>query len=207
VMILTYKAYVHAWRGDIDEAAALLESLLSRAREIGDAQILVPVLIVRALIESQRGRHSEALERIQEVVTQTRDKPAFRSSYMPELSRICLRAGVRDAVAELVEGTEEPRIARRRHCLRAARALLTEMEGRLAEGAALHAEAAESWGAYGAVVEKGHALLAGGRCLVGLGRLSEAAPNLEEARGIFSGIGAQPLVAEADGWLSQAKAG
>jgi hypothetical protein len=206
-MARSYEAWVLARRGDVAEAGALVESLLPRAREILDAQILTPVLVVSALVAGLRDRRAELIELLEELEAATHDKPAYRVGYIAEVARICLAADAREPLADLLEGAGEPRIARRRHSVHGARAVLAELEGRLEEAAGLQAEVAERWAKYGAVVEQAHSLLARGRCLVGLGRLSEAAPQLEQGRELFSGIGARPLVAEADGWLSQAEVG
>ncbi len=55
----TCKARVLFYRGDVDGAAAIAADVLPRAREVGDAQILVPALSVAALTEADprcRGR-------------------------------------------------------------------------------------------------------------------------------------------------------
>ena len=43
--------------------------------------------------------------------------------------------------------------------------------------------------------------------LHGLSQFGEAVMELEGARAIFLGLGARPLEAEVDGWLTQAAAG
>ena len=64
--------------------------------------------------------------------------------------------------------------------------------------------ARELWrplGEFGVVPEHAFALLGHGRCLVGLGRPGEAAPVLQQARGLFHALGATPGIAETDALL------
>jgi class 3 adenylate cyclase len=198
VMVRSYQAWVLARRGDVAEAQALVEGLLPRAREIRDAQILTPALVVGALVAGLRGRHAELLALLQELTAETRDKPAFRAGYIAEVARICLIADARDQLAGLLEDAGAPRIARRGHSVASARAVLAELEARLEEAALLHADAAERWAEYGAIVEQGHSLLGHGRSLVGLGRPAEVSEPVTRAREIFVRLDARPLVAEAE---------
>jgi hypothetical protein len=64
-------------------------------------------------------------------------------------------------------------------------------------------DAAERWAEFGFVLEHGQALLGAGRSLIELGRSGEARTHLEAARDAFAGLGAQPLLAEADGLLAR----
>jgi hypothetical protein len=75
---------------------------------------------------------------------------------------------------------------------------LAEAEGRLDAAAALHDQATERWTAYGHLPERGHALLAAGRCLAELGRPG-AHERLAEARAVFADLGAGPQLALAGG--------
>jgi hypothetical protein len=63
------------------------------------------------------------------------------------------------------------------------------------EAAAKHyLEAADAWREYRYLLEEAEALQGAGRSLLALGRDDEAAPVLERADGIFSALGAQPLL-------------
>jgi hypothetical protein len=75
-------------------------------------------------------------------------------------------------------------------------------EGRLDAAAALHDQATERWTAYGHLPERGHALLAAGRCLAELGRPG-AQERLAEARAVFTELGALPLLAMAGGGAAE----
>ena len=83
---------------------------------------------------------------------------------------------------------------------------MAEADGRLEQALGLYAEAAEGWAGFGHVPERGQALLGVGRCLLSLGRPTEAAAKLREAREVFQGLGARPLVAEVDAHLELATA-
>ena len=90
--------------------------------------------------------------------------------------------------------------------LAAGQAVIDEAEGRLAEAANGHLAAAERWAAYGSPIEQGHSLTGAGRCLVALGRVTEAAEPLSQARDLFTPPGATLLIAEIDDLLAQTSA-
>lgn len=90
--------------------------------------------------------------------------------------------------------------------LLSAQAILAEAEGRVDEAAAMYADAAEGWRAFGHVPEGGFALLAAGRCLSQLGSDAEAKDALAAAREIFARLGATPYLAEVDGLVERASA-
>jgi hypothetical protein len=99
----------------------------------------------------------------------------------------------------------EPTFAYHQHALCASGAVLAEARGRLAEAAERHGEAAGRWGSFGVVPERAHALLGRGRCLVALGRPGGREPLLQ-ARQIFAGLRADPLVAAVEALLARAVA-
>ena len=92
----------------------------------------------------------------------------------------------------------EPSTPMQEHALVAARAVLAEAAGDIAEASALYAEAAERWEAFGNVPELAYALLGHGRCLVALARPSPEVP-LARARELFTSMGFKPALAETDG--------
>lgn len=83
--------------------------------------------------------------------------------------------------------------------------ILAEARGEFRQAAALYAEAAHGWQAYGHVLEHGQAMLGLGRC-----HLTLVEPGTEqcltEARRLFTRLQATPLLAETDRWLGQAVA-
>jgi hypothetical protein len=87
------------------------------------------------------------------------------------------------------------------HALVAARAVLAEADGDPEAAVPLFEQAAERWAEYGSVLGRGLALLGSARCLLALGRRTDAEPVLREAREIFAGLGAAPALAEVDALL------
>jgi len=109
------------------------------------------------------------------------------------------------ALAERLVVPLEPTFAYHQHARCAAGAVLTEARGQLADAAGRHGEAADRWRRFGVVPERAHALLGGqGRCLAALGH-PDAGEPLRQARQVFAGLRAQPLVAEADALLGRAR--
>ncbi len=206
VLVHTQRAYVLSLRDSLGEAAAIMQALLPRAREIGDAQILAPALVVAAVLERSRGGSTAAVELIEELVRETEGKP-FRAWAAAGAGRVCLGVEARETLSRLLAGVGDPGLLRWALSVDSARASLAELEGRSDEAQELQLEAALRWKEYGSVYEGAHAQLARGRCLVRLDRAAEAGVDLEEARAVFSRLGARSLVAEADGLLSQAAVG
>jgi tetratricopeptide (TPR) repeat protein len=203
VVALTYMAYVFVRRGELTRALALADEFLPRAREIRDPQVLVPAVLVVSLIEHARGNHSTAVRLIEEIVEVTRDRPVFRTRYLPEALRVCVAAGA-IRLAEGLLDTAVHRAARHRYSMLTGRAVLTEAQGSHDAASALYGEVAEQWAHYGFALERGQAALGVGRCLVALGRRPEAAVRLGEARTAFDALRAGPLLAEVDGLLAHA---
>ncbi|HYY80333.1 MAG TPA: hypothetical protein VFD04_14285, partial [Actinomycetes bacterium] len=119
--------------------------------------------------------------------------------------RLCLAAGRRPQAERLLAAVDLD-VARRHAGTLTGRALLAEAAGDLDAAAQAHLRAAEAWAAYGQVLEHGWALLGAGRCLRRLGRPA-AAERLAAARAALAGLGAGPLLAEADACLGDAGAG
>jgi tetratricopeptide (TPR) repeat protein len=205
VVALSYKARVLVTRGEVKEAASLKDEFLSRARDIRDPQILAPALVIAALIDRARGDHLSARRLIEEFEDVTRGQPVFRWESLPDALRALDGTGQTGLAEKLLEGTGES-IARHRYGVLTAKALLAEEGGDLERALELHEEAAERWGEFEHALERGYALLGAGRCLVGLGRREEAAARLQEARDVFVGLQARPLIADADHWMEQGAA-
>ncbi len=206
VMALTMRALVDAQRGAIAEADSAREQILSRTREIGDPQVLVPGLATAAVIAESAGSPEAAVGLLAELRDATRHRsPVARAWRLTEIARTGVSAGVPEIVRDFLDGLDVV-TARHRNSVLTAEATLTEAAGQLDDALDLHGRAAARWREYGHVPETGFALLGSGRCLVGLARPTEATPALREARSIFVGLGAEPLVAEADEWLTKATA-
>jgi hypothetical protein len=92
-------------------------------------------------------------------------------------------------------------VGRAGHSLVGARAVLAEADGDPEAALLLFEEAARRWGEYGFVFGRGLALLGSARCLLALGRRTEATPVLHQARDIFAAVEAAPALAEVDALL------
>ena len=91
----------------------------------------------------------------------------------------------------------------REHVQATCKALLEEADGEHEAATARFADAAAGWHDFGAPYEEAQALLGQGRCLVALGRASEAAAPLTDAREILARLGAKPALAEVDRLLEE----
>jgi class 3 adenylate cyclase/tetratricopeptide (TPR) repeat protein len=205
VGLIATKAYLLCYRGAGDEAGKHKEWFLSRGRHIGDLQIVAQVLTIAALVEQTRGDLTAATQLVEELERVTRDGPAcYRANPLPDVARLCKAAGIPGFIQQFLKGADSP-AARYQHCLVTAQAVLDEAQGDLEEAANRYTDAGGRWKDFGVVLEHGQALLGLGRCRAQLGH-SDARDRLLDARGIFSQLGAGPLLAETDDWLQQVTA-
>jgi class 3 adenylate cyclase/tetratricopeptide (TPR) repeat protein len=201
LVALPYAAQVLVRRGKTAEAAGLVDELVPRARDARDAQVLVPTLAVAALIEQARGDLPAAVGFIDEIEQATRGISDFhRARFLDELAAVCVEAGDLDLVRRLVDSIRMT-AGRAGHSLVGARAVLAEAEGNPEAALPLFEEAAKRWAEYGFVFGRALALLGSARCLLALGRTTDATPVLHEARDIFAGLEAAPLLADVDALL------
>ena len=205
VMALSYRAQVLALRGQVDEAKQLEDEFLPRAREIGDSQILFPALSIGAQIDLALGDSAAALELVQEFDHTTRSRPDYRALVLHLAARVCAGAGAVELGRRMLTVARAV-AARHRCCLLAAEAIVTEAEGRLEQALEQYEKAGERWKEFGHILELGQAQLGAGRCLCVLKRPVQATEHLRDARKVFIGLHAEPLVAEADSLLEEATA-
>jgi class 3 adenylate cyclase/tetratricopeptide (TPR) repeat protein len=205
VAALIYRAQVLALRGQLDEAKKLEDEFLPRAREIGDPQILFPALTTGALIDLALGDGAAALRLVEEFEHVSRGNPHFRTLHVHSAARVGNGLRADDLGRRLLEGCS-PIAARHQCCIVTAEANLTEAEGGLEQALELYVTAAERWAQFGHVPERGQALLGAGRCLLSLGRPTEAAAKLREASEVYRGLGARTLLDEVDALLGRATA-
>jgi class 3 adenylate cyclase/tetratricopeptide (TPR) repeat protein len=201
------KAEVLLWRGQVDAARVLAREFLPRARAIDDLQMLVPALAVAAAVAQAAGEHAAArglVEEVQRVVGDRGGGRWYLGQHIADLVRVCVALGQR-ATAEALAAQAHDGVARNRHALLAARAVLAEGSGALDQAAVRYEEAAAHWADYGHQLERARALLGAGRCLLALGR-SESQLRLEDARTVLARLDARPLLAEADAALGNTTA-
>ena len=203
VLVPTYKAHVLTYRGAVREAAELLgEPMIERAREIDDPQVLFAVLPIAALIAQRQGDLSTALGLVEEYGDGHERRNFF--DMLTTCLRVCAEARAWELARDLIAQEEATIFTRNLHSIVHARAILAEGQGGLEEAEQLYADAVMRWAEFGFVLEHGQALLGRSRCLAALGRAAEAASELGEARAIFAGLGASPLVTQVDSLLSRA---
>ncbi len=189
-IVSTYLALVLLNRGAADAAAAILDEALPHAREVEDPQVLGPALVTAALLDELRGEHASARDRIAEWNEATRDRSYFRTQNLADAARVACAAGDVALAGDLCEGIVTA-AARDRLSAVTARAVIAEADGDHAGAARLYDEAASGWSGLDCVLEHGLALLGRARC-------TGDPAGLDEARRIFAGLGAAPLVAEVD---------
>jgi class 3 adenylate cyclase/tetratricopeptide (TPR) repeat protein len=204
-IVLPYRARVLLHRGRIGEAAELADEFLPLARSLGDAQIILPSLTTAAMVEHARGNREAALELVDEFARFTKDRPSWRAHFLVEATRVLVEEGALDAAEELAR---DPFRAAARHANGAlsTEAMFAEARGEAAEALVAHGRAAAAWEEYGSALERAHALLGEGRCLIVLGRPGEAIAPLRDGREVLSRLGAVSLVADADSLLERATA-
>jgi class 3 adenylate cyclase/tetratricopeptide (TPR) repeat protein len=204
VQALTYKALVLAMRGQTEEAVALMEEFLPRARAIADIQPLWLGLNSAAQIELLRGNPAAALVLVREVAPAT-EATAATPYLVAEVARFLVAGGDVDGAAAFLDRVSSA-LPRWELAKRTGEATVLEARGTYDDALALYQPLAEEWGSFGSVLERAYALFGAGRCLLSLGRANEATTQLTAAREIFVSLGARPLIDEIDGHLAEATA-
>ena len=179
LMSLTCKARVLFYRGDIDGAAAIAADLLPGAREVGDAQVLVPALSVAALRRRIRRRRWHSSKRLLRRAT-----PSY-----PDTARVCVQNGELE-VAQRIADVDSLAPVRIEHIAATAQAMLAEARGEREEAGRLYAEAVRRWTEHPFVLERG-------LCLLGWARATGDDAATREAGEIFRSLGARALESEA----------
>jgi tetratricopeptide (TPR) repeat protein len=195
-------ARVRLLRGDLHEAAQLVEKFIPRAREIQDDQVIVPALAVAAMVQLEEGHVAEAAKFVEELADAIRDRPFFRCAHLPDAVRVLTETGRLDEARQLLSGID-PMHRRDRYSLLSSRALLAEAHGEMEHALELFGQAAGDWLDYGFVLEQSHALFGTGRCLLTLGRAAEAGQPLDQAVSLFDALGAKPLMKDVRSWLAR----
>jgi len=202
---LSSRAQVFHWRGDKDQAVAIQDLLLDRARSIGDAQVLAPALAVSSLIEARTGATKRAIDLINELIEATRESNLWRAHHIPTVVRILISAGHIDETEELVSDLDVA-LTRDRNALVSGHAIVAEARHDFDHAVELYEDVARRWSEFGFALEHGQALLGRARCELARGSREEATPPLHQAREIFIGLGAGPLIHQADAHLRKVTA-
>jgi tetratricopeptide (TPR) repeat protein len=182
------------------------DSFLVILRELDDADSLVPCLSLAALIHAKAGDAKSVLAFANEFEQRTELAAPFRARNLPDVARALYAIGQINQASRLLVAEEAVPFPRDRHAIVTAHAIVAEGEGDTGKALNLFRDGAERWREFGFVLEEGQALLGAGRCLLALGRRSEASSTLLEALRTFTLLGATPLIVETNGYLEQATA-
>ena len=183
-----------------------IQQAVAKARDLGEPQYLGGLLALAAIARTAVGEARAAAP----LLTELEQVPNVRHTldYMrslPDLVRVAIAAGEPE-LAERLADSLKPVYQLDQHATVTARALLAEQHGENAEAAALFTNAAGRWERFEVPWEQAQALLGQSRCLLTLGRPTEAREPLHAARDIFASLGANPVLADANRLLAEATA-
>jgi hypothetical protein len=202
------EARMLARRGELHQTGLMdwIRQAVARARELGEPQYLGGLLALAAIARTAVGEVRDAIPLLAELehVPNVRHTLDYLRS-LPDLVRVAIAAGDPDLGGRLASGLK-PAYQLDQHAAVTTRALLAEQHGEHAEAAALFADAAGRWARFEVPWEQAQVLLGQGRCLLALGRPAEAREPLRAARGIFSLLGASPVLADVSRLLAEATA-
>jgi class 3 adenylate cyclase/tetratricopeptide (TPR) repeat protein len=200
------QARILTLRGQAGVMADTLDWLVTTAREAGQVDATIIKLTAAALARAALGQDEQAAALVAEIEASpdVRENMNYGAN-LPALSRTALALGNTQLAQRLATGLA-PTTSYREHALTTVNAALAEAHGDLEAAAEGYADAARRWQSFGVVPEQAFALLGQGRCLVQLGRTTEASTALQRAREIFLALQAAPALAEIDELLQQATA-
>jgi tetratricopeptide (TPR) repeat protein len=206
LFVRTAQVIVLMRHGEHAKAAPLADWVVEKALELAEPQLFAMALPHAAALRLGLGETAGALALLVELerIPNVRTESNYASN-LPDAVRTALAAGDPDLATRLAEGVE-PIYPLHQHALATARALLLEHHGSHAEAAELFADAAQRWERFEMPWERAQALLGQARCLLALGRTTEASEPLRQAREIFARLGAKPALAETDALLERATA-
>jgi hypothetical protein len=202
------EARMLARRGELSQSGLMdwIHQAVARARQLGEPQYLGGLLGLAAIAQAVAGEAGVAASLLGdlELVPNVRHTLDYLRT-LPDLVRVAIAAGNPDLGARLADGLI-PVYQLDRYALITARALLAERDAECAKAADLFTEAANAWQRFEVPWERAQALLGKGRCLLTLGRPTEAQQPLKAAREIFASLGARPVLTDTDSLLARATA-
>ena len=202
VIVRAQEALLRACRGEPGLAAPFLDWLEQRGLESEIPWISAYALLSCATVRYELGQAGAAMDLLDG--WERRPRPGSGPNYvayLPFAVRTAVRAGD-DALAARLSAGLESTLPMQRNVGASLQALLAERRGEHEAAATLYADAAARWHAFVMPYEEAHALCGRGRCLVELGRRSEAEEPLAAARAIFERLGARPALEETDDLLA-----
>ncbi len=202
--VRSYRAWILTARGKADAVVGSLDWIVTTVRGAQVPEYMVFGLGAPGETRASLGQEATAAALLTEIAEEPRTRRQVTyPALLPSLVRTAVTIGD-EALGKLLCDGVDRRFAYADLALTAAQGVFEEAHGELATASATYGDAAERWERFGVVPEQGFALLGRGRCLVGHGRPTEAAPVLQRARGIFERLGAAPALAETDTLLDLA---
>ncbi len=198
-----HEAHIYVLRGQAELTRPWLDWLEGASRGTGEAQSVAQGLEAVAVARAQLGDADKAALLLEEahafpgVVSD-----ANHLIFTPAVVRVALQIGGPAFAERLLEGIQ-PFSLHATHVLASAQAALTEARGDVAGAVEGYGDVAARWERFGMISEQAFAQLGLGRCLVRLSRMAEAAPAIAAARTIFTRLGAEPHVAEAESLIAE----
>jgi class 3 adenylate cyclase/tetratricopeptide (TPR) repeat protein len=191
--------------GDMAEADTQSAMLLSLNRGIGDLQVLLPALLLRAMVAALTGRLDEARTLLLEFEQTSLRDSNLRRQFVLDAVYVAARCGDIDVMEKLLSDAS-PSGLRTESAISSAKAILAEAKRDWRYAASLFIDAAQRWRDYESPLEEGRALFGLARCLIALGDREAATEPLHKARAIFERLNAVPLHSEVDGFLGDFQA-
>ena len=206
VMAGTQEAAVHLHRGELDEAARLMDELLPAARESRDVQTYRPALAIAGLIAQRHGRPADAaavLDELERDLDSTTHSRVYGMLDGTLLARALGDVASAERIAR-VNADSTPAYPVGEAILLASQAEVSEAKGEHAEALDAFDRIAGAWDPLGHVFHRAIALLGAARCLIALGRAPDAMPRALAAEAIFDSLGAGWLAAQATTIVAEA---
>ena len=202
----TLEARICACRGEPEGAASFLAWVTEKGRESEIGWARAYALLAASAVHLQAGESAAALDLLAECFGPPRAAISI-SDAVPEAVRTAIRGGDDGLAACIAQQVDSllpaSRLPLEQHVMASVNGLVGERRADYEAAAADFAAAAAGWRDFCVPYEEGQALLGQGRCLVALGRATDAAPVLKQARQILSRLGAKPALAETDELLQR----
>ena len=201
------QAQILTLRGQASRIADTLDWLETTSRDPGRLDMLIAGLGVAAIARAALAQPDHATALLGEIDTApgSHDNYAAYPSLLPAMVRTALTTNNLQLAHQLTTGVQS-HTPYAEHALTTATAALAEATGGHQAAADGYADAAHRWEVFGVIPEQAFALLGQGRCLLALGRPTDATSSLLQARKIFRALQAAPALAETDALLEQAAA-
>jgi len=187
-------------RGDTSKLRPMVEVLESRGHQAEDPGLVLSALAPAAFGRFALGQVAAAESLLAELGAQVEIRQNTLYLYpdvLPEMVRTALAIERPKLAAMLVAGIVAT-YPLAEHALAGAHAAIAEFQGDLDAALTGYGDTARQWEQFGFMAETAFATLGRGRCLVRLGRHSEARAALARARELFEALHAAPALAEVD---------